>query len=196
MSDRFEMLVDVDATPSQAEGVARAVLSRFRSLGLITGGASPDCVLGGAGYRPGHAVAGLYRRQAGEVRFWELGICGVEPGVGRRMNEWALGPSCEGFVCPACGAGIEPVDGAFVDAIGNAVGEWMDESGRDLVSCPACRQKRAVTEWQCRPPFGFGNVSFRFWNWPPLDSPSWKIDIPAVVREVSGHTVVITRGHI
>jgi hypothetical protein len=196
MSDNFEMLVDVDATPSQADEVARAVLDRFRNLGLITGDANPDCVLGGTGYRPGHAVAELYKRRKREGRFWELVTCGVEPHVGRGFNEWALGPSCEGFVCPACGAGIEPFDDAFADAIGKAVGEWMDESGPALVPCPECRNKRSIAEWQCNPPFGFGNVSIRFWNWPPLDSPSWKIDIPGIVREVSGHTVVITHGHI
>jgi hypothetical protein len=35
MSDSFEMLVDVEATPQQAEGVAREVLGRFRKMGLI-----------------------------------------------------------------------------------------------------------------------------------------------------------------
>lgn len=42
MSDSFEMLVDVEATPRQAKGVARAVLGRFRELGLIRGEANPD----------------------------------------------------------------------------------------------------------------------------------------------------------
>src|SRR5262249_6007545 len=128
MSDSFEMLVDVDATPSQADEVARAVLDRFRDLGLITGDANPDCVLGGVGYRAGQAVAELYKRRKREIRFWELVTCGVEPHVGRGFNEWALGPSCEGFGCPACGAGIEPFDDAFGDAIGKAVGEWIDQS--------------------------------------------------------------------
>lgn len=196
MSDNFEMLVDVDATPSQANAVARAVLDRFRHLGLITGKANPDCVLGNTGYRPGPAVASMYKLSKGESRFWELVTCGVEPRVGRAFNEWALGPSCEGFTCPMCGAEIEPDGAAFGDAIGTAVGEWIDESGPALVSCPQCRNKRPIAEWQCKPPFGFGFVSFRFWNWPPLDSPSWKIDIAGIVREVSGHTVVRTYGHI
>src|SRR5438552_2820058 len=103
MSDNFEMLVDVDATPSQADGVARAVLDRFRNLGLISGDANADCVLGGTGYRPGNAVAELYKRRKTECRFWELVNCGVEPHAGRGFNELALGPSCEGFVCRACG---------------------------------------------------------------------------------------------
>jgi hypothetical protein len=196
MSDNFHMLVDVDATPGEADGVARAVLDRFRKLGLITGRANPDCVLGGTGYRPGPAVAASYKLGKRECRFWELVTCGVEPKVGRSFNEWAVGPSCEGFNCPACGADIEPFGDAFGDAIGKAVGEWMDGFGPAVVPCPACRKERPITEWQCKPPFGFGNVSFRFWNWPPLDSPSWTVDIAGIVRAVTGHTVVQSHGRI
>ncbi len=190
------MLVDVDTGPSQADGVASAVLARLRNVGLITGEANPDCVPGGTGYRPGPAVVDLYTLGKCESRFWELITCGVEPHVGRSFNEWALGPSCEGFVCPACEAGVAPSDGTFSDAIGKAIGEWTDESGPALVSCPKCGKKRPVVEWRCTPPIGFGNVSFRFWNWPPLDSPSWKIDIIGMVRDICGHRVVLTRGHI
>jgi hypothetical protein len=196
MSDHFEMLVDVEATLHQADGVARAVLERFRKLGLITGKANSDCVLGGTGYRPGPAVADLYKLRKRECRFWELVTCGVEPHVGRAFNEWALGPSCEGFKCPACGAEIEPFGDAFGHAISKAIGKWMGESGPAVVSCPACLRKLPITDWQCKPPFGFGNVSFRFWNWPPFDSSSWGIDIAGVVREVSGHTIVKTHGRI
>jgi hypothetical protein len=196
MSDTFEMLVDIDATPSQADGVVRAVLERFRNLGLIAGDANPDCVLGGIGYRPGPAVAELYQRQKREGRFWELVTCGVEPHVGRAFNEWALGPACEGFVCPACGAHIEPFGNALGDEMATAASEWVNESGGALVSCPECLSNRPITEWQCRPPFGFGNLSFRFWNWPQLDSTLWKIDIAGVVQQVSGHTIVKTNGHV
>jgi hypothetical protein len=196
MSDNFEMLVDVEATPSQAEGIARAVLGRCRELGLITGEANSDCVLGGTGYRPGPTVAGLYKLQEGEFRFWELVTCGVEPHVGRAFNGWALGPSCEGFVCPACEAEIEPFSDTFTATVWQALGEWEGESGPAEVPCPACGKKRPITEWQCKPAFGFGNVSFQFWNWPPLDSPSWGLDIAGIFREVSGHAIVLTYGHI
>ena len=195
MSDNFEMLVDVDATPGEADAVARAVLNRFQKLGLITGTANRGCVLGSTGYRPGPAVADSYKLEKREGRFWELVTCGVEPTVGRSFNMWALGPSSEGFTCSACGAIVKPFGDSFGDAIHKAVGEWMEESGPALVSCPECRKKRPITEWQCKPPFGFGNVSFRFWNWPQLDSPSWKIDIAGIVREVTGHRVVCTYGH-
>jgi hypothetical protein len=119
MSD-FEMLVDADVMAEEAEDVSRAVLGRFRELGLITGKLSDECVLGGKGYRPGPAVADLYKLRDGERRFWELVTCGVEPVVARGFNVWALGPSFEGFLCPSCAAKIE-IEPSF-DPFGNAVG--------------------------------------------------------------------------
>jgi hypothetical protein len=62
--------------------------------------------------------------------------------------------------------------------------------------CPLCGQGRSITEWKCTPPLGFGHLSYRFWNWPPLDSPSWKLDIPRLLREITGHTIVHTYGRI
>jgi hypothetical protein len=64
------------------------------------------------------------------------------------------------------------------------------------VHCLKCRKSRPIHEWQCKPPLGFGNLSFRFGNWPPLHSPAWKINIPAIVRDVTGHTIVETHGHL
>jgi hypothetical protein len=196
MSDNFEMLVDVDATAEEAEAISRAVLDRFRKLDLITGKPNGDCVLGGTGYRPGPAVPNSYTLKTRELRFWELVMCGVEVQIGRGFNEWALGPTCEGFVCPSCGAEFEPFGDALGDAVGKAIGEWMDQSGRALVRYTQCRKSRSITEWQCKPPLGFGNLSFRFWNWPPMDSPSWKIDIVAIIRDVTRHRIIKTHGHI
>jgi hypothetical protein len=197
MSDSFEMLIDVDATPSEANGVAKAVLERFRKLGLITGRTDRDCVLGdGKGYRPGPAVRTLCKLGKGYFPFWEMSPCGVESRIGRRYNYDALGPSCEGFACPACEADFEPFGNDLAEAIAKAADKWADETGPGNVTCPQCRKKQPVTDWRCKPPLGFGNVSFRFWNWPPLQLPVWKIDIPAIVREVTGHSIVKTHGHI
>ena len=53
-----------------------------------------------------------------------------------------------------------------------------------------------VAEWQCNPPHGIGNLAFTFWNWPPLDSSGWRIDIPKLVREVTGHRIIYTYGRL
>jgi hypothetical protein len=196
MSDNFEMLVDVDASAEEAESVSGAVLGQFRATGLITGEANDECVLGGKGYRPGPAVADLYKLQKHGHPFWELVTCGVEPQVGRGFNAWALGPVFQGFFCPSCAAEVEPFGDEMGDSVGKAISEWLNASGPAVVSCPKCRKKRPITEWHSKPLLGFGNLSFTFWNWPPLDSPRWAIDIADLVRGASGHTIVRTYGHI
>src|SRR5215471_529768 len=120
MSDSFEMLVDTDATVEEAEAVLRAILDRFRKLGLITGKLNKGCVLGGKGYRPGPAIAELYKLRKGEYPFWELVTSGVEPQTGRDLNEWALGEVCEGISCSSCGSLIQPFDEPFATAVARA----------------------------------------------------------------------------
>jgi hypothetical protein len=196
MSDNFEMLVDVDVSLADAPDAADAVIAEFQRRGLIVGGLTPDCVLGGAGYRLGPSVHDIYKHEAREGRFWELITSGVEPQVKRTFNHWALGPSCEGFRCPKCSANIEPFDDDFGDVMMIAIDEWTNETGAGKLACPKCKQLTAVTSWHAKPTLGFGNFSIRFWNWPPFDFPGWQLDIPALVREITGHSIVRTYGHI
>jgi hypothetical protein len=196
MSDEFERLIDIDVSLEDAPDVCKQVVERLRELKLISGGLSKKCVLGGSGYLPGPGIANTLRLGKGEHRFWELVICGVEPEVGRHFNHWALGEACEGFVCPACGEGIDPFDEEFGEALGEGLTKWSKQASKAPVACPHCPKKTDVTKWICHPPLGFGNLSFSFWNWPPLDSASWKIDIPALVKEITGHTIVRTYGHL
>src|SRR5438876_592753 len=123
------MLVDVDATLEEAGDIAQAVLAQFAKSGVIVGDANSDCVLGGKGYRPGAMVAEWYSLNEHEIPFWEGTTCGVEPHVGRGFNAWALGPVFEGFTCPSCDGRIKRLEGTFWDAIVNAIGEWMQQSG-------------------------------------------------------------------
>lgn len=196
MTDSFEMLVDVDVKAEGAEAVAPAVLDHFRTLGLIIGEAVPDRVFGGTGYRPGPAVPGLYTLSDREGRFREPVTCGAEFQVGRGFNEWALGPVCQGFLCSACSATIEPSVDESGNAVGMAIEEWVNQSGPALVPCPRCRVQRSITEWECRPPLGFGDLAVRFRNWPTLDSCSWKSDIARAVEDLTDHKIVRTYGRL
>ncbi len=196
MSDNFQMLVDADVSIDQARDTSNAVIVEFRKRGLITGKAIGDSVLGGKGFRPGPAISDLYAARKADGHFWKLVTCGVEPEVGRGLNEWALGPVCEGLACPSCTSEIQPFDDDFDEAINGAIQQWLDESGPALVPCPHCSEEIVVTKWHCKPPLAFGNLSFRFWNWPPFDVPAWKINIAELVREVTGHTIVVTHGHV
>ena len=196
MSDSFEMLVDVEVSVKEAKTLSKTVIAELRERGLITGKPNAKCVLGDKGYPVGPKVSEIYQPTKGEGKFWELTTSGVEVAVGRDMNEWALGPSCEGFKCPSCDTFQPPFDDDFDDAVAVALGEWMNETGAALLACPDCQESQSITEWHCKPPFGFGNLSFRFWNWPPFDYPGWKLDIRALVEEITGHEIVHTYGHI
>jgi hypothetical protein len=194
MGEHFIMLVDVDVAINEADALSERVLCRFRDLGLITGAANPDGVLDGVGYDPGPALSGAYQPGENEFRFWENRSSGVQARVGREFNYWALGPCCEGTACPKCDAEFEPDDDRLVDQLLEASGEWAAQSGPMLVSCPECGEEVLVTEWACRPPLGFGYLAFTFSDWPELDAPGWKIDIRALVKEITGHRVVYTYG--
>jgi hypothetical protein len=194
MGKCFVMLVDVDAKIDEADELAERVLCRFRDLGVIAGEADPDYVLESVGYLPGPALSEVYQPGKDEFRFWESRFSGVQARVGREFNYWALGPCCDGTACPKCKTEFEPDDDRLGVQLFEASGQWVKQSGPMLVSCPECGKDVLVTEWECRPPLGFGNLSFTFSEWPQLDAPGWKIDIRALVREITDHRVVYTYG--
>ena len=196
MSERFQMLVDQDVKIEEASDLLARVLHRYRDDGLIMGEANAACVLGGEGYRPGPAIPEVYKLRRSEIPFWELKTCGIELQVGRTFNYWAYGPSCEGLSCPLCKAEYAPGDEQLSDLFSDAVGQWVQESGPALVRCAFCAGEVPLTEWLWRPPLGFGNLSFTFWNWPSLSSPSWRISIQEITEEATGHRLVYTYGRI
>ena len=196
MSDSFEMLVDIDVRLRDADVVSQTVVDRLRASGLIVGEATEDCVLGGVGYKPCQLISALYTPTSLEHAFWELRTCGVQLKVRRQFNFSAFGPAFESLTCSGCGTKTPEPDDSFMDAFGNALSEWIEEKGEGMVTCPTCDTSYAVTAWIFSPPLGFGNLSLTFWNWPPLHSSSWRIDIIGLVQETTGHRIVHTYGRI
>ena len=70
----------------------------------------------------------------------------------------------------------------------------MRHTGPGLIRCPHCEKDVPIAEWKCNPPHGIGNLAFTFWNWPPLDSTDWRISIPDLVRQLTGHRIIYTYG--
>jgi len=200
MSDSFEMLVDVDVSAGDAQSLSAKVIDALVDRGLVVATANEDCVLGGMGYPVGPKIKRAYILSQGEGAFWELTTSGVEPTVRRGFNDLALGPVCEGLICPQCRAQFMPFEGdlaaGFGDQFAKSIGDWLKGASNCAIPCPVCQQPIALERWECHPPLGFGNLSFRFWNWPPLDSSRWNIDICGLVREITGHTIVRTYGRL
>lgn len=196
MSDSFEMLVDEDVSLFDAPAVCNKVIAEFKERQLIEGEPTPNCVLGGTGYRPGLAVPTIYIPEPNECRFWKLTTSGVEVSIQRSFNLWALGPACEYFICPNCHVKHIRSDSPLWDRIFEAAGNWLGHNIDVNIACPSCGNGAPIFDWHSSPPLGFGNLSFLFWNWPPLDLPGWKLDIPKLVREITGHSIVISWGRI
>ena len=196
MGDSFEMVVDVDVSVEDAEAKAKDVLEHLTSIGLIASEPTDDCVLSGLGHRPGEFISTLYKLEPGELPFWELVTCGVESNAERNFNFWAVGPAFEGLTCPSCGSTVVRPEESFMDAVGRAIGAWCKETTEPEVTCPNCSAGHSITRWVCRPPLGFGNLSFTFWNWPSLDSIAWRIDILGSISAATGHRLVHTFGRL
>ena len=196
MSDTYQMLVDPKVEISEAKQFSKEILARLRKLGLIAGRLTTDCTFGGKGYRPGPDVPRLYKLGQQECGFWDLHKCGVEPKIGREFNFMAIGPVCTGLTCPKCQTSALPLSDAFAESLGKAMLRWMDNLPSYLLRCPQCKKQTAITKWECIPPFGFGHMAFTFWNWPPFDSQSWRIDIPAIFEEITGHKPISSFGRM
>ena len=186
------MLVDRDVSLEDAEVTLRNVVAELQRLKIIVDDLTDDCVLSGLGYRPGTAIDEVYKTGVTESPFWNLRTCGVEPTVKRHFNYWAYGPSFDGVTCPNCKTHFQNLPDHFPDGIA----QWLDQLGPAIVECTECNIGTAVDLWDAKNPFGFGNLSLIFWNWPPFNRPGWKIDIPEILQTVTGHAIVSSYGHI
>jgi hypothetical protein len=182
MGDRFQTIVDRDATEEEAGELAIPVRDWLIAEGIIEP-VLKDCILSDElGYPPGPNYA-----DATEQPFpllFETATNGLEIIVKREVFYSRAGE--QDLVCAVCCERFEPPKGW-----GAAIGEWYYRRGPGMLVCPLCGATRPITEWEHDPPWGFGNLGFRFWNWPLLKA--------SFVEEVArrlGHRVVVPLGKI
>ena len=68
---------------------------------------------------------------------------------------------------------------------------WYEWDDAVTFPCPDCGKPERLVDWEGEFPWGFGNLGFTFWNWPPLSA--------SFVREVTellGHRSVLVRGKL
>jgi len=68
----------------------------------------------------------------------------------------------ESILCPNCNT-KSPQDKTW----SNAVTDWY-EGGQGQLECVHCKHTTPVSEWEHIDPWGFGELTFKFWNWPSL----------------------------
>ena len=179
MGDYFQAIVDRDATAEEAEPLAMHVRDWLITEGIVSSELT-DCILSN---KPGHPPGPDYTKAAAEAPsyFRSLAVNGLEIILGRNVFWTTFG--CE-LVCRGCGRQFEAPSPEWRDA----VDEWYKCLGPGMLACPHCGYREPVTEWKHEPDWGFGNLGFKFWNWPPL-TPSF---IEQMTRRLGHRTVLVS----
>jgi hypothetical protein len=183
VGDWFQTIADVDVTPDEAEPLAAAVLAWLVESGIVLVKAT-DCVLSGQGHAPGPRYATAVTEA--DPRLPALRTNGVELITGRSVF-FSMG--AEHVTCPHCGLLTVLTDerghpNDAWQALSDAIEVWFDV-GHGRYRCPGCEHLVGLNEWTWSPPWAFGYLSIKFWNWPDLD--------PTFLSEVSqrlGHRTV------
>jgi len=158
MGDWFQTIADVEVSISEAEETASRILDGLIQLKIID--KTPQhCVLGnGFGYPP-LQCGQVLEQPSLAYALHGLKVNGLEVNIGRRVFHNAQ--SGVTVTCAKCNT-------LATEKWSDAVSEWYEEQGSALLECGNCRNVQPITEWIFTPAWGFGNLGFTFWNWPPI----------------------------
>lgn len=190
MGDRHFALIDPACTKEEAPSLAAAVTDCLVERGFVSREQNEDCVYGGAGHPVIPGCSGLYDLAPREFRFWRLITSGVKVHDTFWWNWYGLNGLAKAE-CTNCGATF---DREFIDVIIEAMGDLSDIVAPPAVTCPDCGKTKSIHDWITSPHLGFVYLAIVFWNWPPLDSPGWRIHIPTLLSDVIDRELIVTYG--
>lgn len=179
MGDYFDIIVDEEATEEEAPALGTSVVEWLISEGIISGEMTDNVLGSDLGYPPGPNSD-----KAGGEKVPDYRTNGMELITGRTVFH-SVDREIN-LICSECGTCFQPPD-----EWGDAIGEWYDRTGSGLLACVHCGRKKPITEWRHEPPWAFGNLGFKFWNWPALTE--------SFIQQVSqrlGHKVVHVCGKL
>ncbi|GAA1428438.1 hypothetical protein GCM10009601_41660 [Streptomyces thermospinosisporus] len=191
MGDHFQTIVDLDATPAEAEALADRALHWLVSEGIVLA-QQTTCVLGApAGHPPGEHWA-----KAVIDPDWEP-TDGLAVETGRTVFHGGQG-GAQYAICPKCAARTdfftetwEPIDGAD-DAFFEAINTWH-KTGKATVTCSHCASASDLRAWKWADDYyAFAYLGSEFWNWPEF-TPRFLADFAQVLE---GHRVVRVWGKL
>jgi hypothetical protein len=196
MGEWYSAVVDPSAEQNESEDLGKLVVNRLSSEEII----NPVLenipgFLKITGYRPGKRIPQIYNFQ-GNYQFWNnTDNIGMEVVTKKWVNSFGI-LFLEEMSCPQCctqhTSSTENITKDFVDAMG----KYLQGDSTPLITCPSCHGQLPVKEWKTKPHLGFSNLTFVFWNWPPFDKRSWKIDITKLISDALNHPTVFTWGKI
>lgn len=186
MADSFQTLIDTKARPDEADHLARHVVSFLADRGVISPTADQE-----GGYPRGPGALEIadpdLRRPAHETIppvYSHLQVI-----IGRTVHSADMSdPRPPQPTCPACHAPFRDEADERWEA---ALQEWLAGDDDSSLECGLCRVGGRLTAWDYDSKFGFGNLAFRFWNWPPL-----KASFLEELKGELGHPIAIVRGKL
>jgi hypothetical protein len=176
VGDRFQHVVDVEATAAEAPALAAGLTRWLVELGVIEL-APAERALGGPGHPPGPEAA---RATGGAGAPASLHTNGVAVVSTRTVFDG--GPDDGSARCPRCAEDVG------WDVLGPAVDEWW-AGGEGVRPCPGCGAPGPLNGWRWEPAWAFGCLGLTFWNWPPLSA-----DFVREIGERLGHRCVSVHG--
>lgn len=187
MADYFQTIVDPRARLEEADHLARHIVTLLSDRGVVSSKAS---------------IEGGYDRGPGAMQIAESEVPGsparhesIPPSyshlqvlIGRMTHSADLSElKVPEASCPGCRRILDDPEGDWQVA----VHAWIGGDDDAALLCPACGKESTVTTWSTNSCFGFGNLAFRFWNWPPLSAAF----LEEMRRELQ-HPIVLVKGKL
>ena len=187
MADTFQTIIDTGVRPGEADHLARHLVSFLAERGVIAATPSEE-----GGYPRGPRALEIAEaaplRPAHEAippSYSHLQVMIGRATHSKDMSE-ARAPKAQ---CPKCGAEY-PTDDPD-ESWEAAVQGWLAGDDDSPLACARCQVGAPVAGWNYHSEFGFGNLAFRFWNWPPF-----RESFLQEIRNELGHPVAIVRGKL
>jgi hypothetical protein len=159
VGDYFQSIVDIEATESETPKLAILIRNWLVPEGIILAQAT-DCILSSdLGYPPGPNYQKVVHEH--NNHFLELWTNGLD--IITKRHVFHSGQGKLDLVCRACADRVKPTE-----EWSQAVDKWYKDNQIQDLACPQCGHVEAVNLWKHDPDWGFGNLGFTFWNWPPL----------------------------
>jgi DNA-directed RNA polymerase subunit RPC12/RpoP len=172
MSDSYKSIVPINVKKDEVESIASKVLDWLTAKKIIKNEIT-DCTLGENGYPPSENYKSII--EGHDYDFTTLWTNGLAIIKNREVFENG-GNGLEEINCPTCGTNIIEQDWQ------QAIEEWYNETGKDSMKCPHCNSQESITQYHFVPMWAFGELGFKFWNWPDF-KPSFIEEFEKVVEK-------------
>ena len=156
MSDNSIAIVPKISSYPNNEAKAREVLAWLIAQDIVEARCS-DCTLGEAGYAVSEGAKKVTTNP--QLLPLDLGVNGMEIITQRRVFDAGANGLNE-CICPNCKKNIATEEWDFFNE--------LYENKSNCITCPLCHTSAEIHAFNFSPQWGFSDLGFKFWNWPPF----------------------------